>query len=172
MCFYEIVFIFQTEALSGYSRVICRTLLNESNKESEFYRFNIELMNAVVIAADCSVKFVGNVIYFYFIFHFFFKVLFECKLFNMHKNIIFMYHAMLFSSSLSILFKLHKYENIKWKKNYHVYVDISRPPCFQRKKIFKIQNLQISWSFFRFHLHGHKTKSQKLIYSLILKINK
>lgn len=85
---------FQTEALSGYSRVICQTLLNESNKESEFYRYNIELMNAVVIAADCSVKFVGNAVFFIF---FFFSILFEWKLSQMHNNIVIMYDAVLFN---------------------------------------------------------------------------
>ncbi|GFY59441.1 tetratricopeptide repeat protein 37 [Trichonephila inaurata madagascariensis] len=48
------------EALIGYSRVICETLLYTSNKDSLSYKYNIEQMNAVVLAADCAVKFVAN----------------------------------------------------------------------------------------------------------------
>ncbi|XP_055938713.1 SKI3 subunit of superkiller complex protein-like [Argiope bruennichi] len=48
------------EALIGYSRVICETLLYTTNKESFSYKYNIEQMNAVLLASDCAVKFVAN----------------------------------------------------------------------------------------------------------------
>ncbi|GIY36108.1 hypothetical protein CDAR_101631 [Caerostris darwini] len=48
------------EALIGYARVVCETLLYTSNKESISYKYNIEEMNAVVLASDCAVKYVAN----------------------------------------------------------------------------------------------------------------
>ncbi|XP_054721060.1 tetratricopeptide repeat protein 37-like [Uloborus diversus] len=49
-----------TEALLGYSRIVCKTLLDTTNKNTEAYRYNIEQMNAIVVAVDCAEKFIGN----------------------------------------------------------------------------------------------------------------
>lgn len=48
------------EAILGYPRVICQALINIADKDCDFYKYNIELMNAVVTAADCSIKFTAN----------------------------------------------------------------------------------------------------------------
>ncbi|KFM77324.1 Tetratricopeptide repeat protein 37, partial [Stegodyphus mimosarum] len=48
------------EALLGYSRSVCEMLLNTINKDTESYKYNIEQMNAVVVAVDCATKFVAN----------------------------------------------------------------------------------------------------------------
>nr|XP_042895616.1 tetratricopeptide repeat protein 37 isoform X2 [Parasteatoda tepidariorum] len=48
------------EALAGYSKAVCEALLNTEDKNSLSYKYNIEEMDAVVRAADCSIKFIAN----------------------------------------------------------------------------------------------------------------
>lgn len=49
------------EALLGYGRMVCRTLMESTNKNAEQYKYNIVQMDAVVVAADCMIKYTANV---------------------------------------------------------------------------------------------------------------
>lgn len=52
-------FLCQMEGVKGYAYWVCSTLLDESNRDSELYRYNIVQMNAVSAAQVALTKYTG-----------------------------------------------------------------------------------------------------------------
>lgn len=50
----------QMEGVKGYAYWVCSTLLDESNRDSELYRYNIVQMNAISAAQVALTKYTGT----------------------------------------------------------------------------------------------------------------